>query len=186
MTDDAPNNLTRRRLLVAGASLAATSLLPLSPALAASGPSVRKLSFRHLHTGETLTTTFWADGKFQPQGLGKLERLMRDWRNGAQHKIDEGLYQFLYALHRRMDTNSPFEIISAYRSPQTNDALRRVSTGVAKRSLHMEGMAIDVRLPDRQLAALRDKAWDLQLGGVGYYPKSDFIHLDTGRVRRWG
>lgn len=183
---DAPNSLTRRRLLVAGVGLAATTLLPLSSAFAAAGPSVRKLSFRHLHTGEALTATFWADGKFQPQGIVKLQRLMRDWRNDTQHNMDERLYQFLYALHGRMGTEAPFEIISAYRSPQTNDALRRVSTGVAKRSLHMEGQAIDVRLPGRHLAALRDMAWKLQLGGVGYYPKSDFIHIDTGNVRRWG
>lgn len=183
---EASCTFTRRRLLWAGVGFAAAAFLPSTPTLAASSEPVRDLSFRHLHTGETVNATFWRDGAFHQPGLKSLQHVMRDWRNGEEHPIDERLYDLLYALRKRMDSSEPFEIISAYRSPATNANLRKKSNGVAKKSLHMRGMAIDVRLPGRQLAGLRDAAWDLQSGGVGYYPKSGFIHIDTGRVRRWG
>jgi uncharacterized protein YcbK (DUF882 family) len=183
---DATNAFSRRRLLAAGAGLAAASFLPGMPAFASTGESLRKLSFKHLHTGERLTTTFWAEGRYRPDAMAELQYLLRDWRNGLEHPIDQQLYDLLYALRHRLDSAEPFEIISAYRSPETNAALRKNSNGVAKRSLHMDGMAIDIHLPGRRLDALRDAAWAMQRGGVGYYPKSGFVHVDTGRVRRWG
>ena len=146
----------------------------------------RHLAFRSLHTDEKLEATYWADGAYRPEALKQINYLMRDWRSGSITEMDAGLFDLLHLLRESLDSNAPFEIISAYRSPKTNAKLASKSNGVAKKSLHTRGMAIDVHLPGRDLAAQRDAAIALRLGGVGYYPKSGFIHVDTGRVRRWG
>lgn len=145
----------------------------------------RRLSFRHLHTGEFLSVPFWENGRYSPDALAQIDTLLRDFRTGEKTSMDVGLLEFLYRLRTVLESDQPFEIISGYRSPKTNASLAAKSRGVAKRSYHMQGMAIDVRLPGRFLGDLRRVALDLRLGGVGYYRRSNFIHLDTGRVRFW-
>ncbi len=145
----------------------------------------RRLSVLNLHTGERLQATFWAAGGYVQGALGELARVLRDHRTGEVHAIAPELLDVAATLATRLSGNPTVEIISGYRSPQTNQALRKASTGVATRSLHMEGKALDLRIPGVDLARLRDAAWALQRGGVGFYPESNFVHVDVGRVRRW-
>jgi uncharacterized protein YcbK (DUF882 family) len=176
--------LSRRRFLSLSAGAAAGLLVtPAHAALTRRGQ--RELSFRNLHTGERLTRTYWADGEYLAGELADIDHLLRDHRTGEVHPIDPQLLDLLHGLQHKVGSHKPFEIISGYRSPKTNQALRNGSSGVAKRSLHMQGRAIDVRLPGQDLAKLRKAALSLKGGGVGYYPKSGFLHLDTGRVRFW-
>jgi uncharacterized protein YcbK (DUF882 family) len=145
----------------------------------------RSLALTHLHTGESLKTTFWADGEYLEDEITAINKLLRDHRSGAVYGMDTKLFDQMYLLQQTTGVKGSFQIISAYRSPSTNEKLRAKSNGVAKRSLHMQGRAIDIRLPGCDLKNLRNAALDLKAGGVGYYAKSDFIHIDTGRVRRW-
>ncbi len=128
---------------------------------------------------------YFADGVYLPEGLSTLSSFLRDFRTGDEHAIDPALYDILNDLRLATGTKSPFQVISAYRSPATNSRLREHSRGVASGSLHLQGRAIDVRLADVGSAVLRDAAVELQRGGVGYYRGPDFVHVDTGRVRRW-
>jgi len=139
----------------------------------------------NLHTNERVQSTYWADGDYLADGLAAINTVLRDHRTGETHPIDPHLLNMLHLLHLKMDSRREFHVISGYRSPQTNAQLNSKSSGVAKRSLHMQGMAIDIRLPGNALADLRNAALSLQTGGVGYYPGSDFIHIDTGHVRQW-
>lgn len=178
-----------RRSFLSGAlaGAAAFTSASLIPGLAAAeSDNIRSLSFRSLHTGEEVTATYLRNGVVEADGLQQLNHVLRDWRSGEVWEMDRGLLDLLYALRRKMDSDAPFELISGYRSPKTNAGLAAKSKGVAKRSLHMRGMAVDVRLPERDLKALHQAALALKGGGVGLYTKSGFIHLDTGRVRRWG
>jgi uncharacterized protein YcbK (DUF882 family) len=183
--------LSRRSFMAAAAAFATMTLLP-DFALASEGlsggalPSTRSLAFRSLHTGEEVEATYLRDGQLQAAGVRLLNHVLRDWRSGEVWDMDPQLFDLLYALRRRMDSTAPFELISGYRSPQTNAQLAASSNGVAKRSLHMQGRATDIRLPERDLKALHKAALALQGGGVGLYTKSGFIHVDTGRVRQWG
>lgn len=154
------------------------------PALAL-GSGERRLSFHNLHTGENLSATYWADGAYVAEELSAVDRILRDFRTGEVRPIERGLLELLHALAGRMEATAPFHVISGYRSPKTNAVLAAASSGVAKKSLHTRGMAIDVRLPGRRLADLRWAAIALGRGGVGYYPGSDFVHVDVGRVRAW-
>jgi uncharacterized protein YcbK (DUF882 family) len=171
----------RRQLLVAGASAGALLLTP--SAVLAARP--RALSFYHTHTGERLRLTYAEGGKHIPEALDEINRFLRDFRSGEAHPIDPQLLDILHRLQQATGGRGPYEIISAFRSPQTNEMLRVNGNGVAQRSLHMEGRAMDVRLRGVATRKLRKAALDLRAGGVGYYPKSDFIHVDTGRVRAW-
>jgi uncharacterized protein YcbK (DUF882 family) len=141
------------------------------------------LSFYHTHTHETLTLDF--NRRNDAQLLNKLNYFLRDFRTGDVHSIDSRLLDLLCRIKRISGSNGAFEVISGYRSPKTNKELRTRSNGVAKKSLHMFGQAIDVRLADLKTRSLRDIAWSLKKGGVGYYAQSDFVHLDTGRIRQW-
>ncbi|MCP5367202.1 MAG: DUF882 domain-containing protein [Hyphomicrobiales bacterium] len=145
----------------------------------------RTLAYLNLHTGEKVTATYWADGAYLDDGLGEMDRVLRDFRTGEVTDMDRRLYDLLHALRRRLDTDAPFHVISGYRSPRTNAALAQAGGGVAKRSLHMRGMAIDIRVPGRSLKALHRAARSLRGGGVGLYPRSNFVHVDVGRVRYW-
>ena len=145
----------------------------------------RQLAFYNLHTGEKLSTTYWADGEYIAEELQNLHYLLRDHRTGEVQDMDKNLLDLLYVLQQQVDKAGTYHIISGYRSPKTNAKLRQHSNGVAKRSLHMQGKAIDVRLPGVQLKHLRQAALQLKAGGVGYYPKSNFVHIDTGRPRFW-
>lgn len=185
----------RRRLLrwlaagpavfAAGGSLAkaASSSIPL-PGADLLAP--RSLSMVSTHTGESLEVRYFEQGQYLPEGLQKLDRLLRDHRSGEVAAIDPKLFDQLHALALCAGCVPHFEIISGYRSPATNEKLRKTGGGgVAKRSLHMDGRAIDVRLAGCRLSQLRDLALAMNAGGVGYYPTSAFVHLDTGRVRSW-
>lgn len=153
---------------------------------AAVGPAERcALSFVHLHTREELSVVYRDEAGLRRDALVRLDQLLRDFRTEQVHPIDPDLFDLLYAAHRAAGSREPFHIISGYRSPATNQQLRQHGGGVAKGSLHLFGQAIDVRLPDVPTAMLRDVGLRLRRGGVGYYAASDFVHLDTGRVRRW-
>lgn len=177
--------LSRRQLVVGVAGVTAALLMP-KPAMAMLGGDVRKLSFSHTHTGESMDIAYWANGKYIKDGLQKANYLLRDFRSGEVVKIDPILLDQLAMLQRSVGSSGNFEIISAYRSPQTNKMLRRRSSGVAKKSFHMQGKAIDIRLTDVDLQTLRKSAIDMKAGGVGVYRSSNFLHLDTGAVRSWG
>ena len=172
----------RRRFLRLGAAIVTSTLAV--PAWA-NTPGERSLAFRNLHTGEFLRTAYWVDGGYDADALNRIRHLLRDFRAHQVGPLDPGLLDLLWALQRRMGTREPFHVISGYRSPKTNAMLRRLGHGVARHSLHMEGEAIDIRLPGRPLRQLHAAAVKLRAGGVGYYPQSDFVHVDVGRVRYW-
>lgn len=173
---------TRRRFLAVGA---AAIVMPHIASAAALATGQRKLSLANTHTGETLTTVYWQKGEYVGDALHEIDFIMRDFRTGDVHAIDPKLLDLLNGLHRKVDSRRPYLIVSGYRSPQTNAELAEHSDGVAKRSLHMEGMAMDLRLEDVRLKTLRKAAVALEAGGVGYYPNSNFVHVDVGRVRTW-
>ena len=173
--------LTRRAFVKASAALC-TSLATHS--WAATTPA-RTLSFTHTHIDEHLTVTYWRDGRYDQTALNTVNHLLRDFRTGEVHAIAPALLDYLHAVQCGLGSDAPFAIISGYRSWATNDLLYRTTSGVAPYSLHLEGRAIDVRLPGVKIRHLRDAAARLQLGGVGFYPASDFVHLDTGRFRQW-
>ena len=177
-------NIKRRHFLKAG--IGACTLLALPPLQASSlNMSERKLAFLNLHTGERVHTTYWAEGQYLSEGLIAIEKVLRDHRTGETYEMDRNLLDMLQLLQYKMTSQNEFHVISGYRSPASNAQLNARSNGVAKRSLHMQGKAIDIRLPGHALSNLRKAALSLQAGGVGYYPTSEFIHIDTGRVRQW-
>jgi len=177
--------VSRRGFL--GTLIGVSSALILPSAYAKSVDTTdRVLSFFNTHTGEKLTTTYWAEGQYQVDGLKEIGWLLRDHRADAAHAMDPRLIDLLYAIQNRVESqHRPFHIISGYRSPQTNAKLSRHSSGVAKKSYHMQGKAIDIRVPGVDTARLRKAALSLKSGGVGYYARSNFVHLDTGRTRTW-
>jgi uncharacterized protein YcbK (DUF882 family) len=177
----------RRDFLKLSAGVLAGSLLPL-PALAASLRSVdarRTLALFNIHTNEAASVCYYDQGNYRPDALDKINYILRDYRSDDILPIDPLLLDQLYALKARIRPRTPFHVISGYRTPATNTMLRKASTGVARSSLHTRGQAIDIRLPGYNTRRLRDLSLKLKAGGVGYYPKSDFVHLDTGKVRTW-
>jgi uncharacterized protein YcbK (DUF882 family) len=173
----------RRRLLKTAGLLLPAIAFPAPTVFAKQEP--RRLGFYHTHTREKLDIIYFEDAGYRPDALDEISHLLRDFRSRETHPIDPKLLDILYALKVRTRSEAQFQIISGYRSPETNAMLRSSTDGVAKGSLHMKGKAIDVRLTDISLKKLHQTSLDLQLGGVGYYPKSDFVHLDTGRIRKW-
>ena len=169
------------------AGLVATPLLA-APFKAQSVSGERRISLYNIHTGESLNTVYWQDGNYIPDEMARINYLLRDRRNGEVEAMDPRLIDLLAQLHDRVDGKKPFYVISGYRSPNTNSYLRKVSAGggVAKKSLHMQGRAMDIKLPKVNLAHLHNAAVHMKKGGVGYYPNDGFIHVDTGRVRYWG
>ncbi|PCI06649.1 MAG: hypothetical protein COB77_06385 [Gammaproteobacteria bacterium] len=181
--------LNRRRILQMGVAAATTLMLPNSYGKTLSNAIEmpdRKLSLINLHTGESIKTTYWAEGQYQANELIAINRILRDHRTNDVHPIDTKLLDLLNTLQQTMNSEQTFQVISGFRSAKTNATLSKNSNGVAKKSLHMQGKAIDIRLPGCQLSDLRKAAIHCQAGGVGYYPRSNFIHIDTGNVRRWG
>jgi uncharacterized protein YcbK (DUF882 family) len=158
---------------------ATTAAAPRAPA------NARQLSFVNTHTGDTFSDAYWLNGDYVPDAMAAINHVMRDHRSGEAHAMDPRLLDQLHTLKGLVSASAPFQIISGYRSPATNAALHANSNGVATRSLHMDGRAIDIRVRGVELARLRDAALGMTAGGVGYYEASDFIHVDTGRVRRW-
>lgn len=147
----------------------------------------RSLSFRHTHTNERIEVTYWENGSYVADSLLRINQFLRDFRTDDQIEMDPELLDILHEVYRRTGSRGHFEVISAFRSPKTNEMLRNRSSnsGVARKSQHLLGKAIDVRLTDVPTARLRKVAYDLGLGGVGFYEKSDFVHIDTGRFRTW-
>ena len=180
-----PGKINRRSFLKGSAALAASSTFPQLIHASTEQPSERTLGFVNLHTDETLRCCYWANGEYDLNSLNEINHILRDHRTNDIYGMDASLIDLLHNLHEITGSKSPFHIISAYRSPKTNEKLRQTSNGVAKRSLHLQGKAIDIRLPDVELNHLRDAAISLKAGGVGYYAKSNFIHIDTGKPRSW-
>lgn len=174
---------SRRGFITAVAT--ALPVLAMPRLLLADSSATRALSFVHTHTSERLQVEYFSGGAYLRDALAAVDRFLRDFRTGDVHPIDPGLLDLLHHLMNATSSTRPFQVISGYRSPVTNSALRARSEGVAAGSLHMKGQAIDIRLADVPLAKLRAAALDLGRGGVGYYPASDFVHVDTGRVRTW-
>jgi uncharacterized protein YcbK (DUF882 family) len=156
--------------------------LPAKPIMAV---DERQLSFYHTHTQKELQVTYQRNGEFLDSALLEINNFLFDFRTGDATTIDPDLMDLIYEIRASLGSSGTFEVISAYRSPKTNEMLRGRSSGVAKNSQHMLGTAIDVRLRNVELTKLRDAALAMQGGGVGYYEKSNFVHIDTGRVRRW-
>jgi uncharacterized protein YcbK (DUF882 family) len=202
---DRRHSADRRNFLRAGAAAAAVVAIPrglransavvpapaAAPAAAARtapAAATRALAFVHTHTREKLEIEYCCNGQYQPAALARLNHLLRDFRTNQEKPIDPKLFDLLHELSKELGTETPFHIISGYRSPVTNAMLRErggAHTGVATNSLHMVGKAIDIRVPSVKLKNLREAAASLKRGGVGYYPSSDFVHVDTGRVRYW-
>lgn len=175
-----------RRTFLQGVAVAGASLIAPAAMAKAVQSGERRLSLYNLHTGEKLSTAYWADGEYLNDELVAFNQLLRDHRNGEVSPIDHKLLDRLYNLQQQLGHKGSYQVISGYRSATSNAKLQRVSNGgVAKRSLHMQGRAIDIRLPGVELNHLRQAALSQKAGGVGYYQKSNFIHLDTGRTRFW-
>jgi uncharacterized protein YcbK (DUF882 family) len=181
-----------------GAALAAETLGFESPtpetgrgSVAVSGPAPRRhepgraLSFLNFHTHESLTTVYFDNGKYSPAALRQVNYFFRDFRNNEVKPIDPHLLDLLYRIHDALKTEAPFELISGYRSPATNAWLASHSEGVSHHSLHMQGRAADINVRGCELKVIQSVALAMRSGGVGYYPGSDFVHVDTGRVRHW-
>lgn len=175
--------LSRRSLVATGAS--ACGLLLATGAMATATTAPRQITFNNLHTGERVEAVYWADGAYVDDGLQRIQRVLRDHRTDAEHPIDRRLLDLLSRLGTKLETKISFDVISGYRSPASNAKLHAASSGVATRSLHMDGMAIDIRMPGVELKNIHRAALDIAGGGVGYYEKSQFVHVDVGRVRRW-
>jgi len=145
----------------------------------------RSLAFYNTHTGESLKAVYWFRGRYLPDPLRAINHILRDHRSDEIISIDLQLLDLLQAITKELKAGHPFHIISGYRSPATNAYLHQLSDGVAAHSLHVEGKAVDIRVPGRDLIFVRRVALSLRGGGVGYYPESNFVHVDIGRVRYW-
>lgn len=178
-------NILTRRSFVKKSFLAATGIMLAAPleVLAKLTPK-QLMSFYHTHTGEHLKIDYSCDG-CSPAAMNRLNNFLRDFRTGEVHPIDPALLDIIYGIQQKSGSRGVIEIISGFRSPRTNELLRSQSNGVARKSLHMKGQALDIRIVDLKTRDLRDAALSLHRGGVGYYAKSDFVHIDTGRYRYW-
>ena len=184
-----PTHSRRHLLRAVGAGAALALPLLARPARAATAATERRLALVHTHTHERLNLVYANGDGYRPEALAQLDRFLRDHYSGEVGRIDAPLFDLLHRVRQGLrvrDDEAPFEIISGYRAPATNARLRSSrGGGVATHSLHMEGRALDIRLPGVPLAELRDAALSLGVGGVGFYERDQFVHVDTGRVRRW-
>jgi uncharacterized protein YcbK (DUF882 family) len=181
------NGICRRGFLAAGLAMTACCLFPYKSlaAISVPVPAVKKLSFYNTHTGEDLSTVYCEKGAYLPQSLSSINHILRDFRTEEVIEISTDLLDLLFALRQKLESTSPFHVISGYRSPKTNSLLNIMDRGVAANSLHQYGKAIDIRLPGYDLKTLQRAAIELRKGGVGSYPSSDFVHVDVGRIRLW-
>ncbi|HLN22426.1 MAG TPA: DUF882 domain-containing protein [Patescibacteria group bacterium] len=145
----------------------------------------RSVFLNNIHTGESLKTVYWHDGRYQPNAMRQINHILRDHYSGDIHQMDPQVADLLCVLHNRLGTHKPLQIVSGYRSPHTNAMLASMTDGVAAHSLHMEGKAVDIRIEGMQVRTIGRAAKSLRLGGVGQYPSSNFVHVDVGRVRTW-
>jgi uncharacterized protein YcbK (DUF882 family) len=177
--------LSRRSFLMLGLGAAAGACLVSPVEAAVRAMPERGLHLYNTHTGEWLKTVYWADGRYLPKSLAQVNRLLRDHRSGDTHPVDPRLLDLMVAVHRKFGNKGAIHIISGYRSPQTNAMLASATDGVAHGSLHMAGRAVDIRLPGQSPRTIGRAAKSLRAGGVGTYPASNFVHIDTGRIRTW-
>ena len=175
----------RRSFLKSSVVLASVIGMPALAKAAQPAPAERTLRLYNTHTGESLRSVFWAEGQFIPDALKDINKLLRDHRNDKIAEMDPKLIVLLNDVSDKFGDNQVLHIISGYRSPESNAKLAAASNGVARHSMHMEGKAIDIRMPGKDLAQLHKAAMAMKSGGVGYYPDSQFVHMDTGRVRYW-
>jgi uncharacterized protein YcbK (DUF882 family) len=180
-------HITRRRVLQWGAVGLFSTAIPgrsFAGARRFCSPE-RSVSFYNTHTEEELEVVYWARGKYRKEALAEIDYILRDHRTGEVKTIDIRLLDLAHAIGEGLHDHGPLHVISGYRSPETNALLRAGSNGVASKSLHLQGKALDIRLPGTDLPVLRRAAVDLKGGGVGYYPGPNFVHIDVGRVRYW-
>jgi uncharacterized protein YcbK (DUF882 family) len=179
--------MPRRRFLqlLAAGSVAAVGIPQVSQAANRRNFLPRELAFHNTHTGERVALTYFEQGQYLTEALQEIDNVFRDHRTGDVHPIDPNLLNILYKLQETLQVYRPFNIISGYRSPLSNGELHNHSNGVAKNSLHMQGKAVDISIEGVNTFDIRNAAISLQQGGVGYYPSSDFVHVDTGLVRYW-
>lgn len=177
--------LTRRRLIRNALIAAPAIFVARYSGRVEAATGTRRIALLNTHTAESLEIAYFADGAYVAEALGHLNQLLRDHRTGEVGVIDSALFDVLHQVALAANADPTFEVISGFRSASSNDMLRAQGGGVARQSLHLKGMAIDVRLRGIECSRLRDIGLELACGGVGYYPKSGFVHLDTGRVRNW-
>lgn len=185
--DRAEPDHNRRRFLRFGVAALTAAALPRQTYAGSAVESrpERALAFFNTHTGERLKITYWEQGQYIGEALSQIDNLLRDHLANETKEIAPKLLDLLFAIRSRLDSRDPFHVISGYRSNRTNAYLRANTSGVAENSLHTVGQAIDIRLPGRDLRTLRKVAMESKGGGVGYYPKSNFVHVDIGGVRYW-
>lgn len=190
MSSKISGNATTRRALLGGLIsfpvLAATPAIAAAPAVLRGAGDFRKLSMVNDRTGEWLDTVYWADGEYIGDALTAVNHILRDWREDRVREMDPQVIDILAATHRLLESSEPYEIVSGYRTPATNAMLRRNSRGVAKNSYHIKGMAVDITMKSRSVAQISRAGLTLKAGGVGRYSRSEFVHLDSGPVRKWG
>jgi uncharacterized protein YcbK (DUF882 family) len=179
--------LSRRNFigLVFFSGLASLSPSPVLGAIRDCMSPERSLSLYNPNTRESLHTTYWSNGRYLQKALSDINHIMRDRRTGEIKQINTQLLDLLYAIGTELKIQKPFHIISGYRSSRTNALLRERGKGAAKNSLHMQGKAADIRLPGCRLSSLRRAAFDLKAGGIGFYPRYRFVHIDVGPIRYW-
>jgi uncharacterized protein YcbK (DUF882 family) len=177
--------MTRRKMLGLGLGAAAMTLVPGLAEAAMPAAGSRTLQLCNEHTGEAVNATYWENGQYDPRALKEIDFILRDHHNDEVIGVDTHLLDLLNKLHRQVGSKQPFQVVCGYRSPQTNAILASENGSVAANSFHTVGRAIDIRLADRTPRQVRDAAKSLHLGGVGYYPRAHFVHVDTGSVRYW-
>lgn len=176
---------TQKRTLLGLALVGLAATATVTPPRDVRAADARQLSFYHTHTKQSLDVVYYQNGEYVESSLDEINRFLKDFRTGDIAEMDPGLLDILYDVRNELDSDGTYEVISAYRSPKTNEMLRGKSGGVARKSQHLLGNAIDVRLRGVPTEDLRDTALEMKRGGVGFYKQSDFVHMDTGRVRRW-
>lgn len=180
--------IDRRDILKMGLGTLLASVVPLfsaQEAFAKRNFTSWKIAFRHAHTGESFSGVYRVGDKYIPEAFERMNYVLRDFRTTEVFPMDPRVIDILSLLYGRLDATESYQILSGYRSPKTNAMLRKTSSGVARNSFHMYGQAIDIRIPGQSTKLLRNTALALKAGGVGYYPNSDFVHVDTGKVRSW-
>lgn len=188
MTTSNSKGLTRRGLIGAFAATAITAAPTYANAFAflRGAGDIRRIRMYSGRTGESIDTIYWIEGEYIPEALAEIDHFMRDWRSGSIKKIDTRTLDILAASHNLLEADAPYLMLSGYRTPQTNNMLRRRSRNVARNSLHMKGQAADIRLQGRNVAQIAQAAISCAAGGVGKYSRSNFVHMDCGPVRVWG